>query len=75
MIIKLVKRGKLNLINIKTLDMREVIDKLADKQERDRLLRVNAKWRSMAEQYLSMKSKSQKRWKKMVIKMSKRGKI
>lgn len=38
--------------------MKEIIGKLEDKQERDRLLRVNAKWRSMAEEYLSMKSKS-----------------
>ena len=56
-----------------------MIDKLADRQEKDRRLRICGKWRSLARRYLETKgsseSKSSKRWQKMVLKMARRGHI
>jgi len=46
--------------------MRDMIDKLADRQDKDKRLKICGKWRSLARRYLdakgSSKSKSGKRW-------------
>jgi hypothetical protein len=56
-----------------------MIDKLADRQEKDKRLKICGKWKSLARRCLdakgSSKSKSSKRWQRMVIKMARRGHI
>jgi hypothetical protein len=77
LILKASRRGKLNLKQMQEINLREVIDKLNEKNAKLRSLHINGRWNTLIRGVLgagqNRHSPTQQRWVKLVLKASRRG--
>jgi len=71
------RRGKINLKQLQEINLRDVIDKLNEKEAKLRSLRINGRWNTLIRGVLGTSqnrhSPTQQRWVKLFLKGSRRG--
>ena len=71
------RRGKINLMQLQEINLREVIDRLNEKEAKLRSLHINGRWntliRGITGESQNRHTPSQQRWVKLFLKASRRG--